>query len=233
MKRKLTCLLILLAALLSPLQAMAATVYESSMLLVNKEYGLPKDYVPSDLTVAKVAFAEGVMESRKQMRADAAKALEQMFNAALEDGIELLGISGYRSYYTQRSIYETRLREMGEAHVAKYNAKPGHSEHQTGLAMDVGCPGYTDLTERFAETEAYRWLQQNAHLYGFIIRYTEYGEEETGYAFEPWHVRYVGAEATDIWKSGLTMEAYVEKQLREVNESSMLPRLYARSGEGE
>ncbi len=229
MKRMLMCLLLLLLAVMTPAQALASTVYESEMILVNKEYGLPKDYVPSDLTPANVTFAQGVAESKKQMRADAARALEEMFDAALEDGIELLGISGYRSYYTQRNIYERRLKEAGEEHVSRYNAKPGHSEHQTGLAMDVGCPGYLDLTERFANTPAYRWLQKNAHLYGFIIRYTEYGEEETGYAFEPWHVRYVGEEATAIWESGLTMEAYVEKKLREINTSSMLPRLFKRS----
>jgi len=228
MKRMLMSLLLLLLAVLTPAQALASTVYESEMILVNKEYGLLKDYVPSDLTPVNVTFAQGVAESKKQMRADAARALEEMFSAALQDGIELLGVSGYRSYYTQRDIYERRLKEAGEEHVSRYNAKPGHSEHQTGLAMDVGCPGYLDLTERFANTPAYRWLQKNAHLYGFIIRYTEYGEEETGYAFEPWHVRYVGEEAAAIWESGLTMEAYVEKKLREINASSMLPRLFER-----
>ena len=226
MKRRLAWLCLMLLALMTPAQALASTVYESDMILVNKEYGLPKDYVPSDLTPVNITFAQGVAESKKQMRADAARALEAMFAAALEDGIELLGISGYRSYYTQRNIYERRLQEAGEKHVSRYNAKPGHSEHQTGLAMDVGCPGYVDLTERFARTPAYRWLKKNAHLYGFIIRYTEYGEEETGYAFEPWHVRYVGEEATAIWESGLTLEKYVEKKLNEFKALAGLPCLF-------
>lgn len=226
MKRRLAWLCLMLLALMTPAQAMASTVYESDMILVNKEYGLPKDYVPSDLTPVNITFAQGVAESKKQMRADAARALEEMFAAALEEGIELLGISGYRSYYTQRNIYERRLKEAGEDHVSRYNAKPGHSEHQTGLAMDVGCPGYVDLTERFARTPAYRWLQKNAHKYGFIIRYTEYGEEETGYAFEPWHVRYVGDEAEAIWESGLTLEKYVEKKLNEFKASAGLPCLF-------
>ena len=228
MKRRLAWLFLALMTLMTPAHALASTVYESDMILVNKEYGLPKDYVPSDLTPVNVTFAQGVAESKKQMRADAAKALEEMFAAALEDGIELLGISGYRSYYTQRNIYERRLKETGEEHVSRYNAKPGHSEHQTGLAMDVGCPGYLDLTERFADTEAYRWLKANAHLYGFIIRYPENGEEETGYAFEPWHVRYVGEEATAIWESGMTLEVYVETKLKNLNKNSMLPRLFER-----
>lgn len=226
MKRRIAWLCLMLLALMTPAQALASTVYESDMILVNKEYGLPKDYVPSDLTPVNVTFAQGVAESKKQMRADAARALEEMFSAALEDGIELLGISGYRSYYIQRNIYERRLQEAGEKHVSRYNAKPGHSEHQTGLAMDVGCPGYVDLTERFARTPAYRWLQKHAHEYGFIIRYTEYGEEETGYAFEPWHVRYVGEEATAIWESGLTLEKYVEKKLNEFKAQACLPCLF-------
>lgn len=230
MKRKAMWLLLMLMLLtvFGPAQAQADVVYESDMILVNKVYGLPWDYEPSDLTEANVAFAEGVVQSRKLMRADAALALEDMFEAALEDGIELLGVSGYRSYYTQKTIYERRLEEMGEKHVSRYNAKPGHSEHQTGLAMDVGCPGYTDLTERFAKTDAYKWLRENAHLYGFIIRYTKDGEEETGYAFEPWHVRYVGDEATAIWESGLTMEAYVARKLRIASGTDRLPRLYER-----
>ena len=229
MKRRLAWLCLMLLALMTPAQAWASTVYESSMILVNKEYGLPQDYVPSDLTPVNITFAQGVVESKKQMRAEAAAALEKMFAAAMEVGIELVGIYGYRSYYTQKKIYEKRLEEVGEKHVSRYNAEPGHSEHQTGLAMDIGCEGYLDLTERFAGTPAYRWIQKNAHLYGFIIRYTEYGEEETGYAFEPWHVRYVGDEAAAIRESGMTLEKYVEKQLRELNASTMLPRLFPRS----
>ena len=220
--------MLLLVLLMIPSGAMARQVYESNMILVNKEWGLPYDYVPSDLTPVDIPFAEGVVESRKQMRAEAANALEEMFFAAAEDGIELLGVSGYRSYYTQKNIYEKRLEEMGQKHVDKYNAKPGHSEHQTGLAMDLGCPGYVDLTERFAKTDAYKWLVKNAHLYGFIIRYPKGGEKETGYAFEPWHVRYVGDEAAAIKESGLTMEVYVELKLETVSFSEFIPRIYKR-----
>ena len=220
--------LLLLVLLMLPSGAMARQVYESNMILVNKEWGLPYDYVPSDLTPVNIPFAQGVVESKKQMRAEAAKALEEMFAAAAEDGIELLGVSGYRSYYTQKKIYEKRLEEMGQKHVDKYNAKPGYSEHQTGLAMDVGCPGYVDLTERFARTDAYKWLVKNAHLYGYIIRYPEDGQKETGYAFEPWHVRYVGDEATAIKESGLTMEVYVELKLDSVSFSDLIPRIYKR-----
>lgn len=226
--RGIVLLALLVWALLAPAGALADTVYESDMILVNKTWRLPSDYTPSDLSRPDVPYASGVAESRKQMREDAARALEKMFAGAEEDGIELLGVSGYRSYETQRAIYNRRLKEAGIEHVSRYIAEPGASEHQTGLAMDLGCPGCTDLSERFADTDAYRWLLQNAHEYGFIIRYTVDGEAETGYAFEPWHVRYVGAEAEKIYQSGLTLEAYMARKLSTVSFASRLPRLYAR-----
>ncbi len=210
MRRLLAALLLL--ALLAPAAA-RADVYESIMILVNKQNPLPSDYVPSDLSRPKVAYAEGIAESRKQMREPAARALEKMFDAALKDGIALLAVSGYRSYWTQRDIYQTRLEEAGEAHVALYVAQPGKSEHQTGLAMDLGIEGCDDLTERFADTDAYRWLTEHAHEFGFIIRYPKDATEETGYAFEPWHVRYLGEYAEEVWRSGLTLEAWYRQKL--------------------
>ncbi|MBQ8955186.1 MAG: M15 family metallopeptidase [Clostridia bacterium] len=203
---------LLFAAALLPLAAQA-DVYESTMILVNKQNPLPSDYVPSDLTRPDVAYAPGVPESRKQMRAEASRALEDMFDAALEEGIELLAVSGYRSYWTQRDIYQRRLSETSLEYVSLYVAQPGQSEHQTGLAMDLGVEGYTDLNPNFAETDAYRWLTQHAHEYGFIIRYTEDGTRETGYAFEPWHVRYLGEQAADVKNSNLTLEAWYRRRL--------------------
>ena len=209
--RRFLAVLLMLAALLPA--AARADVYESTMILVNKQNTLPSDYEPSDLVRPDVAYADGVIESRKQMRAEAAHALEKMFAAAQEDNIALLAISGYRSYWTQRDIYQRRLAEAGEEHVSMYVAKPGRSEHQTGLAMDLGVEGYTDLTERFADTDAYRWLTEHAHEYGFIIRYPKDGTSETGYAFEPWHVRYLGEQAEDVWAGGLTFEAWYRQKL--------------------
>jgi len=193
--------------------AARADVYESTMILVNKQNCLPSHYEPSDLIRPDVTYAQGVPESRKQMREEAAHALEDLFAAALEEGIELQAISGYRSYWTQREIYERRLREAGLEHVSLYVAEPGKSEHQTGLAMDLGVEGCLDLTERFANTDAYRWLTEHAHEYGFIIRYPKDGVSETGYAFEPWHVRYLGAQAADVYESGLTLEAWYRQKL--------------------
>ena len=190
---------------------------ESLMILVNKQCALPSDYVPSDMVRPDVAYAEGVIESRKQMREPAARALEKMFDAALEDGITLLAISGYRSYGTQAAIYSARLEERGQAYVDRYIARPGRSEHQTGLAMDLGCPGHTWLETSFAKTDAYAWLLEHCGEYGFIIRYREELVEETGYAFEPWHVRYVGEPAAEIMERGISLEAYVQEQLEGVH----------------
>ncbi len=218
MRRILATLLLaaLLLALLSGGTALAERP-ESLMILVNKQYSLSKDYVPSDLVKPDVTFADGVMESRRQMRAPAASALEKMFAAAQEDGITLLAISGFRSYETQEAIYYRRLEETSQAYVDKYIAKPGRSEHQSGLAMDLGCPGNTYLEESFAKTDAYAWLLEHCGEYGFIIRYRENLVEETGYAFEPWHVRYVGDPASEIMERGISLEAYVEEQLQGIH----------------
>ena len=205
--------LILIALILLPAAA-CADVLESYQILVNKQNELPRDYEPSDLTQPQVKYAFGVLENRKWMRAEASTALEALFNAALEDGIELMAISGYRSYDTQAVIYQKRLSETDIYYVSRYVAKPGQSEHQTGLAMDIGIEGYLLLTPNFADTPAYSWLLDHAHEYGYIIRYTENGEIETGYAFEPWHLRYVGVElANELRFSGQTLEAWYAQRM--------------------
>ena len=207
------CLMLIFLLMLTLLESASAEVIESYAILVNKTSALPSDYEPSDLTRPDVKYAPGVAESRKQMRPAAARALEELFKAAADDGIELLDISGYRSYWTQNDLYKRRLKETSLEYVSVYVAKPGQSEHQTGLAMDLGCTGYTDLTERFAETPAYAWLSEHAHEYGFIIRYPKDGTAETGYAYEPWHIRYLGDLAEDVYESGLTLEAWYARRL--------------------
>ena len=209
------CLMLIFLLMLTLLESASAEVIESYAILVNKTSALPSDYEPSDLTRPDVKYAPGVAESRKQMRPAAARALEELFKAAADDGIELLAISGYRSYWTQNDLYKRRLKETSLEYVSVYVAKPGQSEHQTGLAMDLGCEGYTDLTERFAETPAYAWLSEHAHEYGFIIRYPKDGTAETGYAYEPWHIRYLGDLAEDVYESGLTLEAWYARRLGE------------------
>ena len=108
---------------------------------------------------------------------------------------------------------EEALKESGLEHVSQYVAMPGQSEHQTGLAMDVGSADCPFLSEDFVYTDAYAWLSAHAHEYGFIIRYTREGVAETGYAFEPWHIRYVGDTAAELHESGLTLEAWYRQRL--------------------
>ena len=203
---------LLMAACLMPLAA-RADLYDSTLILVNKQNALPQDYEPADLSYPDVAYADYVHESRKLMREEAARALEKLFAGALEDGIEFLAISGYRSYWTQHEIYYRRLEETDLEYVSQYVAMPGQSEHQTGLAMDLGSADCPYLSTDFEFTDAYAWLNDHAHEYGFIIRYTEAGMAETGYAFEPWHIRYVGDAAAELHDQGLTLEAWYRQRL--------------------
>jgi len=182
------------------------------LVLVNKKWHLPSDYVPSDLIEPHVTFSFSGQSPKKTMRYEAAKALEQLFEAAQAEGMELFGVSGYRSYNTQKQIYAANFRQMGEA-ANLYSAKAGQSEHQTGLAMDVSCRevGF-QLEEEFGNTKEGKWLAKNCARFGFIIRYQKGKEHITGYAYEPWHIRYVGKKAAqEIMSKGLTLEEYLGK----------------------
>ncbi|MGE5704295.1 MAG: D-alanyl-D-alanine carboxypeptidase family protein, partial [Clostridia bacterium] len=137
-------------------------------------------------------------------------ALETMFAAATRDGIELAGVSAYRSHETQKQLFDRYVKKDGEKAARTYSAVPGHSEHETGLAIDVsGIKGVCAAEDCFADTPEASWLAQHAHEYGFIIRYPKGKEAITGYQYEPWHLRFVGAAvAKEINKSGLTMEEF-------------------------
>jgi zinc D-Ala-D-Ala carboxypeptidase len=182
----------------------------SLTVVVNKKRELPADYVPPDLVEPDVTFSfEGTAE-KKLMRKEAAEALAELFKAAEKDGIDLVAVSGYRSYERQQATYQSALQRKGMANTSKYNARPGHSEHQTGLAMDVSSSIVNyQLIESFGETKAGRWLAEHAAEHGFIIRYPKGKEDVTGYAYEPWHIRYVGKElAKELNEKGQVMEEY-------------------------
>lgn len=180
-------------------------------VVVNKERALPADYIPPDLVEPNVPFPFDEKVEKRFMREEAAKALEELFAQAKLDGIELYAVSGYRSYKNQRSLYETYVQTQGAEHAAAYSAVPGKSEHQTGLAMDVsGVDFKTRLEESFGETPEGQWLVAHSAEYGFIIRYLKGKEATTGYAYEPWHLRYVGKEmAQAIVAKGMTLEDYL------------------------
>lgn len=182
----------------------------STAVLVNKQYSLNEEDAPDDLVLVDVPTVLESMEIR-QMRQVAADALNVMFEAAEEEGIILHARSGYRSYQTQVQLFNNYVENHGEEAANRYSARPGESEHQTGLAMDVTSESVNyQLTEAFGETEEGIWVKENAHDYGFIIRYPEGKEAITGYIYEPWHLRFLGEElAAEVYESGLTYEEFL------------------------
>jgi D-alanyl-D-alanine carboxypeptidase len=167
----------------------------SLWIVVNKRHQLsPKDYVPADLVFPAVTLRVPGHESM-QLRQEAAAALEGMFRAASAEGIQLMLSSGYRSYSYQVNLYNGYVASQGQATADTQSARPGFSEHQTGLTADVEPTSRTcELQQCFADTPEGTWVAAHAYTYGFIIRYTPGDEDITGYEPEPWHLRYVGTD---------------------------------------
>jgi zinc D-Ala-D-Ala carboxypeptidase len=182
----------------------------SPWVIVNKQRPLPDGFVPPDLIVPNVRLRLAASEQQMQLSAAAQPALEQMFAAAAEDGVTLVFGSGYRSEALQRQFYESYVARDGQAAADRYSARPGTSEHQTGLAVDItSVGGRCHLEVCFEDLPEGQWLAANAHRYGFIIRYPDGKESITGYQYEPWHMRYVGTElSAEINRTGLTLEEF-------------------------
>lgn len=182
----------------------------SITVFVNKEYSLPQDYKPDDLVIPDIYFHMTYYDERTLMRFEAASAIERLFLAARNEGYHLSGISGYRSYARQWKIFTDNIVFKGKEHTLKYSAVPGTSEHQTGLTMDISCESLDfDLSSAFADTPEGQWVAENAYRFGFIVRYPKGKAKITGYAYEPWHIRYVGkALAAYLYDNGLTLEEY-------------------------
>ncbi len=166
----------------------------SIWVIVNKKHPLnPISYAPADLVVASVPLRAPGNESM-QLRQPAAQALEQMFAAAKTANLNLQISSGYRSYTYQVNLYNSYVKADGQAQADQESARPGYSEHQTGLAVDIEPTSRAcELQTCFANTPEGQWLAANSYIYGFILRYTVGGQSVTGYESEPWHFRYVGA----------------------------------------
>ena len=176
----------------------------SLLVLANKTRALPHSYIPNNLVIPKVPAASGLV-----LRADAAKALEELFAKAKSDNISLYGVSGYRSYDRQATLFANNITRNPNANLT--SARPGESEHQTGLSIDVSSPvsGYA-LTQAFGDTKEGKWLKENAPQFGFIVRFPKGKEAITGYAYEPWHIRYVGKDvAQKIASQNITLEEYL------------------------
>lgn len=183
------------------------TDLNSNLLIANKKYKLSSLYVPSGLREPNVNRAGGLL-----LKNEAASALENMFYAASREGIYLYAGSGYRSYSTQDAIYNNYVSRDGVYNADRYSARAGHSEHQTGLAIDIADASLRYfLSTSFGGTREGIWLKNNAHRFGFVLRYPSTKESITGYMYEPWHFRYVGIDyATAIFSEGseMTLEEY-------------------------
>lgn len=182
------------------------------LLLVNKEYSIDKDYKPDDLKKIKY-FMPDRDPSTRYMRAEAADAFHQLVDKAAEDGIELKMTTAYRSYDFQKLLFDSYVKKEGEEAANKYSAKPGQSEHQTGLAVDVTSPSVDyQLSDDYGETKEGKWLAGHAHEFGFILRFPKDKEDITGYQYEPWHIRFVGlTAANEIYKQETTLEEYLQE----------------------
>ena len=179
-----------------------ADLSKGNLILVNKYYYLASDYVPDDMVTISPQY--GVQQYLKKEVYDA---YIDMWNDAKKEGLNLYINSPYRSYNTQSGLYNNYVARDGKALADTYSARPGYSEHQTGLAFDV-----TSLTtnfDTFAYSNEYAWLQDNAYKYGFFLRYPKGKEYITGYQYESWHYRYVGTDiATYIHDNDITYEEY-------------------------
>ena len=174
------------------------------LILCNKYHELKKDYVP-DL-VSLDGYGGGKMERV------AAEKFKKMSDAAKKDGINIYNVSGYRSYNTQKDLYNGYVKRNGQTKADTFSARPGTSEHQTGLATDIN-----SVSDSFANTKEYKWLINNSYKYGFILRYPKGKEHITGYKYEPWHFRYLGEEvAKFIYEKNITFEEYYANYLLKV-----------------
>lgn len=172
----------------APEEAVADGVtYIQGILIANKTYALPASYNPGGLTN------------------ECYSAFMNLVSGAAADNINIYCSSGFRSYESQQYIYNNYVAMDGQAKADTYSARPGHSEHQTGLAIDCNI-----IDDSFTGTPEAIWLENNCHKYGFIVRYPKGKEHITGYKYEPWHIRYIGVEkATAVYNSGLCLEEYL------------------------
>lgn len=203
------------AARLARIAEIEAILENPDLVLVNRDHRLPEDHEPEDL----VPFGAGYRIDR-----ECAEQLQKLMDAGKAAGYTYVLRSGYRSYSVQSEIYYNKVRyyknrgyseEEAIRMTNRYNAPPGASEHQTGFAVDVCIPSileeYGELHTAYGETEEFEWFSAHAHEYGFIMRYKPGTEEITGYAYEPWHYRYVGVElAAEFHALDITYEEYIQ-----------------------
>lgn len=176
------------------------------LVLVNKKNQLPKDFIPKELILLNEKYAI----KDKYLRKEAALAFENLSRDASILGYKIIATSTYRNYDYQAELYNYYVQEKGQAYADSCSARPGHSEHQTGLTVDV--MGSNNDYDKFEDSDEFEWMKNNAHLYGFIMRYPKNKTQETGFKYEPWHYRYVGVNvAKTIYSEDLVLEEYLDK----------------------
>lgn len=180
----------------------------TNIILVNKYNYLTESYVPDKLEPIDIKYARAGMK----LVSDAKIAFEQLAEDAKKDNMNIIAMSSYRSYSYQSNLYNNYVKSDGVEAADTYSARAGFSEHQTGLAVDVynGKIAYTS----FEQTEEFKWMQENAHKYGFILRFPKDKVNITGYQYEAWHYRYVGTKIAEIIKRNqITLEEYYVKEI--------------------
>lgn len=182
----------------------------SPWIVVNKSRPLPPGYIPPDLVVPHVRLQLSPKSERMHVRSMIAGPLQDLFTAAQADGFHLVLLSGYRSEAYQKKIYDKYVRKL-KTRAAIASARPGYSEHQTGLSVDLDRDKDLKCLTMpcFATMPEAKWLAEHAHEFGFIVRYEKSKEAITGYEYEPWHLRYVGKDlATEFFNKHETMEDF-------------------------
>lgn len=176
-------------------------------VLVNKNNKLSKNYIPKDLV--KISNNFSIKEC--YLRKKCAKQFEKLCKKALQDGYTIKAASCYRDYNYQKKIYNEYVKEKGKDYADNCSARAGHSEHQTGLAIDV--QGSTNTYDEFEQTKEFKWMLNNSYKYGFILRYPKGKESITGFKYEPWHYRYIGKRiAKKIFKKKIVLEEYLKRR---------------------
>lgn len=175
-------------------------------VVVNKNNKLPAVYVPEHLT----EISNDMAYNGKKIRIEALEAFKKLWKEAKKENLKITIVSAYRDYEYQSKLFQKYVQEKGLNYALNCSAKPGHSEHQTGLAIDVmGENGDYNL---FEQTKEFEWMKDHAHEFGFILRYPKGKEKITGFKYEPWHYRYVGIElASTIFEKKMTLEEYFRK----------------------
>ena len=182
----------------------------TAKILVNKYYYLEEDYIPKNLETISSIYALSGMSLVKEAKL----AFENLSKAASKEDLKIIAMSSYRSYEYQVDLYNRYVKQDGKEKADTYSGRPGHSEHQTGLAVDV-YNGKTDYTN-FEKTKEFKWMNSHAHEYGFILRFPKGKEKETGYEYESWHYRYVGKEiATYIKENNISFEEYYATKIKD------------------